>query len=110
MKSPRLVLATACTVLTLLSTSALSGASVSHTTTSSAVTKTVSVTRSFLVNGNETVVDQRTVTVSVSSTTNLRGRQELQVNWSGAHPTGGIVADQNSNLADQEEYLSLIHI
>ncbi len=104
MKLPRLFLSATCTTLVLLSTSALSGASVSHATSSSAVTKTVSVSRSFLVNGNETVVDQRNVTLHVSSTTNLRGRQEVQVSWSGAHPTGGIIADQNSNLADQEEY------
>jgi hypothetical protein len=34
----------------------------------------------------------------------LRGRQEIKVSWSGAHPTGGIVADQNSIGAQQEEY------
>ncbi len=71
---------------------------------SSAVTTTASVEREFLTNGVETVVDQRSVTLTVSQTRDLRGRQEIRVNWSGAHPTGGIVADQNSILAEQEEY------
>ena len=70
----------------------------------SAVTMTSTVTREFLTSGVETVVDQRSVTLSVSQTRDLRGRQEIHVSWSGAHPTGGIVADQNSILADQEEY------
>ena len=39
-----------------------------------------------------------------SQTTNLQGRQEIDVSWSGAHPTGGIVADQNSVDAQDEEY------
>ena len=39
-----------------------------------------------------------------SDTTDLHGRQEISVSWSGAHPTGGIVADQNSDDAQQEEY------
>ena len=56
------------------------------------------------MNGKEQVVDKRTVTLHVSQTTNLRGRQEIAVSWSGAHPTGGIVADQNSIDAQQEEY------
>ena len=42
--------------------------------------------------------------LDVDETTNLRGRQEIDVSWSGAHPTGGIVADQNSIAAQNEEY------
>lgn len=72
--------------------------------TSSAVTKTVTVTRTHLAAGADEVVDTRKVTLSVSKTTNLRDRQEIDVAWSGAHPTGGIVADQNSGNANQEEY------
>lgn len=66
--------------------------------------KTETIVRENLVNRKEVVVDRRTVTLSVNDTTNLRGRQEIQVSWSGAHPTGGIVADENSIDAQQEEY------
>jgi ABC-type phosphate transport system substrate-binding protein len=56
------------------------------------------------VNGKDVVVDKRHVTVHVNDTGNLRGRQEINVSWTGAHPTGGIIADQNSIDAQQEEY------
>ena len=65
---------------------------------------TKTVLREHLVNNVEQVVDSRTISLSVSQTANLRGRQEIQVSWSGAHPTGGIVADPNSIDAQQEEY------
>ena len=74
------------------------------------MTKTATVTRENLVGatptqaGTEQVVDSRTVSLSVSQTAELQGRQEIRVSWTGAHPTGGIVADQNSILAQQEEY------
>jgi hypothetical protein len=67
-------------------------------------TKTETVTRKFLIDGKEQTVDQRTVTLHVTQTQNMRGRQEVVVFWSGAHPTGGIVSDQNSIDAQQEEY------
>jgi hypothetical protein len=73
-------------------------------TSAQSFTKTETVTRQFLVNGTEQVVDKRTVTLDVSQVNDLRGRQEVVVSWSGAHPTGGIVADQNSIDAQQEEY------
>jgi len=68
------------------------------------VTVTKTVTRDHLENGVDDVVDTRTVTVSASQVTNLRNFQQIDVHWSGAHPTGGIVADQNSGDASQEEY------
>jgi hypothetical protein len=68
------------------------------------VSKTQTVVRENLVAGKEVVVDKRTITLQVSATQDLRGRQEIAVSWSGAHPTGGIVADQNSIDAQQEEY------
>ena len=82
----------------------------SPSTTGSAVTKTATVTRENIVGatssqpGTEQVVDSRTVSLSVSQTADLQGRQEIRVSWTGAHPTGGIVGDQNSILAQQEEY------
>ncbi len=71
----------------------------------SAVTKTATVTRvAFAADGSTTPVDSRTIRLSVSATTNLRGRQELNVSWSGAHPTGGLVSDVNSAAGVNEEY------
>jgi ABC-type phosphate transport system substrate-binding protein len=84
------------------------GASASHAAGNGAhgksFTKTETITRDDLDNGKNHVVDRRTVTLQGNDTTDLRGRQEIGVSWSGAHPTGGIVADQNSIDAQQEEY------
>jgi hypothetical protein len=66
--------------------------------------KSETITRDNLDNGKNHVVDKRTVTLHVSNTSDLRGRQEITVSWSGAHPTGGIIADQNSIDAQHEEY------
>ena len=53
---------------------------------------------SNLVHGERTTSSTpRTVTLNVSQTQQPQGRQEIDVSWSGAHPTGGIVADQNSD-------------
>jgi hypothetical protein len=71
------------------------------TAVSTPFTKTETITRSG-INGSGT--DTRSVTLNVSQTANLQGRQEIQVSWSGAHPTGGIVADENSAAAQDEEY------
>jgi hypothetical protein len=54
--------------------------------------------------GKKTTIAKRTVTVSVDRTTNLRSLQLVHVSWSGARPTAGIVGDQNSDLAQNEEY------
>ncbi|MBV9872296.1 MAG: hypothetical protein JO214_16925 [Frankiaceae bacterium] len=71
---------------------------------SSAVSKHKTVSRTKIVGGKTKTVDKRKITLKVSQTHDLRGRQEIDVSWSGAHPTGGIVADQNSIDAQQEEY------
>jgi len=73
-------------------------------TASSAVSVTSTVTRTTVTGGSSQVVDSRTVTFNVSQTANLQGRQEVSVSWSGAHPTGGLVANQNSAQAQYEEY------
>jgi hypothetical protein len=77
-----------------------------HAVTSSgaAFTKTERISRVNLVNGVTQVVDRRTFSVTVGQTQQLRNRQEINVSWTGAHPTGGIYADQNSELASYEEY------
>ncbi len=70
-----------------------------------AFTHTETITRSDVSSGGTTtVVATNNVTLNVAQTTNLQGRQELDVSWSGAHPTGGIVADQNAVGAQYEEY------
>ena len=68
-------------------------------------TATVTAARSYVTSGGASkVTDTRHISLHVSQTTNLRGRQEIGVSWSGAHPTGGTVADVNSGAAANEEY------
>jgi hypothetical protein len=68
-------------------------------------TRTRTVTRSHLhPDGSMSTVDTRDVTVTVSRTKDLRGQQIIDVTWSGAHPTGGIVLDPNSQEASRQEY------
>ena len=62
------------------------------------------ITRTHLVDGKDDVVDSRTFRVSVDTTSGLRDRQEIDVTWSGAHPTGGVYPDSNAPLASQQEY------
>lgn len=70
-----------------------------------AVTTSKVVSRAYYDDdGTRTVQDHRTVELSVAQTTNLRSLQLIHVSWSGAHPTGGLVPDQNSDLAQNEEY------
>jgi hypothetical protein len=71
---------------------------------SAAFDRSVTASRTNLVNGKSVVVDKRTINVTVDKTTNLTDRQGIVVNWSGAHPTGGTVADVNSATASGEEY------
>lgn len=58
--------------------------------------------------GTQTVVDTRTVTVHVEQTAGLRPHQPVRVSWSGAHPTGGVVADGSSATARLQEYPLLL--
>jgi hypothetical protein len=69
-----------------------------------AFSRTETITRDNLINGADTIVDKRTVTLTVDQTAGLRDRQEVRVSWTGAHPTAGILADANSADAAQEEY------
>jgi hypothetical protein len=62
----------------------------------STVTKTVTAVRTHLVDGQDVVADKETVTATVSQTTDLRGRQLVDVNWSGAIETGGSSIDPHS--------------
>jgi hypothetical protein len=75
-----------------------------HTVATPAFTKTETISRDEVVGGVDKVVDTRTVTLDVGQTTDLQGRQQIAVSWSGAHPTGGIEANQNASDAQHEEY------
>ena len=88
----------------LIGLSGPSRAATAATTSAPAFTQTETIARSFLAGGQETVADTRTVTLNVSQTANLQGRQEIDVSWSGAHPTGDIVPDPNSSDGQYEEY------
>lgn len=50
------------------------------------------------------VVDQRQFSVKVSNTAELRNRQVINVSWTGAHPTGGIVSAEQFAAAANQEY------
>ena len=54
--------------------------------------------------GSSTTADARTVTLKVAQTRNLHSRQPVEVSWSGAHPTGGIVPDDTASVARLQEY------
>ncbi len=85
-----------------------SGFTAGATTTTSgpayAFSKSETITRDFNDNGSDSVVATNDVTLNVSQTSNLFGRQEVQVTWTGAHPTGGINTNQNAAIAENEEY------
>lgn len=68
------------------------------------VTRAESVSRTHLINGADSVVDQRNFSVSLDTTRNLRDRQGINITWKGAHPTGGIVFDVNKPHAAEQEY------
>ncbi len=71
---------------------------------STGVVESKTISRVHLVGGHDQTVETRNFSLNVGQTQNLRGFQEIDVSWSGAHPTGGIIADQNSGDAMQEEY------
>jgi hypothetical protein len=97
------VMLTVCVTLVSLSSIAPAATRASNAS-APAFTQTETIARSFLSGGQETAVDTRTVTLNVSQTTNLQGRQEIDVSWSGAHPTGDIVPNPNSTAGEDEEY------
>lgn len=68
------------------------------------VTKSVQAERVHLIDGQNQVVDKRSVTVKVDNTTGLRDRQSINVSWTGARPTGGVVLDPNASRASRQEF------
>lgn len=70
-----------------------------------AVTLHKTITRSHLdPDGRTRVVDSRNFSVSISATKALQGRQNVDVTWSGAHPTGDVQPDVNGMQASSQEY------
>ncbi len=69
-----------------------------------AYSQTKHLSRSFVVGGQELSVDERDVTVSADRTTDLRGRERINISWSGAHPTGGRSASPFGELGLNQEY------
>ncbi len=98
-------------VVAVLTLSGAAPAAPATSTTTPAFTQTETISRTDLTVTTSTagktvttVVASNTVTLNVGQITNLQGRQEISVSWSGAHPTGGIVANENSANAQYEEY------
>lgn len=70
-----------------------------------AFSATKTVTREFTQDdGTVETIDSRDVTVNVDHTKNLRGRERVQVSWSGAHPSGGRAADPYGENGLKQEY------
>lgn len=71
---------------------------------SSAFSKTETITRTNLVDGKDQQVDSRTVSLKVDRTTGLQDQEQLDVSWTGAHPTSNYSGDPNSSSSDLAEY------
>ena len=69
-----------------------------------AYTQTRHLARSFMIEGQQVVIDERDVTVTASRTTELRGRERIDITWSGAHPTGGRAASPFGERGLLQEY------
>lgn len=96
-------LTAALALLAVLLAPSQSGAATSSKT-SAAFSRTETVTRSNLIDDRTQIVDRRTFSIRVNQTKQLRDRQEINVSWTGAHPTGGLIADPNSAVAAEQEY------
>lgn len=69
-----------------------------------AYTQTKHLTRSITAGGQPIEVSSRDVTVTVDRTTELRGRERVNISWTGAHPTGGRAASPFGELGMLQEY------
>ncbi|MGI8666063.1 MAG: hypothetical protein ACR2N4_08535, partial [Jatrophihabitans sp.] len=70
----------------------------------SAVTRSVTATRTQPVAGSDVAVDTRTVSLTVASTADLRDQQSIAVSWTGAHPSSNTSPDPNSDTGYHAEY------
>lgn len=67
-------------------------------------TSTKKLERTFATGAARTVVDERTVTVQVDQTRELRGRERIGISWSGARPSGGRAANPFGESGLSQEY------
>ena len=72
--------------------------------TTPAYTQTKHLTRSIMVQGQQIEIDARDVTVTADRTTELRGRERVNISWTGAHPTGGRAASPFGEKGLLQEY------
>ncbi|MBV9592733.1 MAG: hypothetical protein JO147_02895, partial [Actinobacteria bacterium] len=86
-----------------------SGAAHADTTPPGSFSTSKTVSRvNINADGSQTTVDSRTVKISIDQTTQLRGRQDINVTWSGAKPTGRVTGNYNSADAPNQEYPMVI--
>ena len=69
-----------------------------------AYSQTKHLTRTITFDGQQIEIDARDVTVTASRTDELRGRERIQISWSGAHPSGGRAASPFGELGMLQEY------
>ncbi len=88
------------------SASATSGVAIAAPTrvTAGELTRSATLERVFVNGGEESVVDTREVTVSLSHNDELRGRERVRVHWSGARPSGARAADPYGENGLSQEY------
>ncbi len=84
--------------------SAATGSGGSGGTGAPAYAQTRHLTRSIVFDGQPIEIDARDVTVTASRTTELRGRERIDIAWSGAHPSGGRAASPFGELGMLQEY------
>lgn len=74
-----------------------------------AFSATKTVTREFTQDdGSKETIDSRDVTLKVDHTLNLRGRERVQISWTGAHPSGGRASDPYGENGLKQEYPMVI--
>lgn len=72
--------------------------------TAGVVTTKTATRVSFNADGSSTLEHSYRIKLTVSQTSDLRGRQEIGVSWSGAPATKGVVGDVNSTDGALQEY------
>lgn len=92
----------------LVATTVAAGATTASAASSSdegAFTATKTVTRELRdADGTDRVVDSRDVTLKVDHTRNLRGRERLDVSWSGARPSAARASNPYGENGLSQEY------
>ena len=99
-----LLAALGATVLGLPAVGGVATAAPDDDGTQPAYTQTKYLTRTIVVQGQEIEIDSRDVTVTVDRTTELRGRERVNIAWTGAHPTGGRAVNPFGEQGLQQEY------